>query len=424
MRVGRRSARSSARAPLPAGFWPIWTTVALDLVGFGIVVPILGIYAERFGASPATVGLLFASFSAAQFVCAPLLGRLSDRIGRKPVIIVSLFGTAIGSLLTGLAPALWVVFLGRIVDGASGASVSVAQGAVTDLAPPDQRPRLLGLLGAAFGVGFVLGPAIGGLASLGGPRLPFFLAAGVALVNAFVALVRVPETLPRLVMGAEDAPAPAAAVAAVASGAGDGDGDGGLTDARRRTSLATYAVVMFLATAAFGGFEATFALLGQERFGWQEGAVAVVFVAIGIALVIVQAGLIGPAVERFGDLRVLRTALVLNAVGLVLLAAATSWPLLVPALALLVLGQGMATPTINALVADRARRGQRGQALGVQQSAGALARIVGPIVAGVLFQQVGIPAPYLVGAAGMGLACAALMRERDLPAERRMTQLA
>ena len=141
---------------MPAGYWIIWTTVALDLVGFGIVVPILGRYAERFGANGLQVGLMFASFSVAQMVFAPILGRISDKVGRKPVIVFSLIGTAVGSFVTGAAGALWVLFLGRILDGASGASVAVAQGAVADIAPPDQRARLMGLLGAAFGVGFAM----------------------------------------------------------------------------------------------------------------------------------------------------------------------------------------------------------------------------------------------------------------------------
>ena len=131
------------REPLPRGFWVIWSTVALDMVGFGIVAPILGRYADRFGASGLQVGLLFASFSLAQMVCSPLLGRLSDRIGRKPVIIVSLIGTALGSFITGVAGALWVLFVGRIIDGASGASIAVAQSAVVDLGKPDQRARML-----------------------------------------------------------------------------------------------------------------------------------------------------------------------------------------------------------------------------------------------------------------------------------------
>ncbi|MEI7546656.1 MAG: MFS transporter, partial [Actinomycetota bacterium] len=182
------------RTPFPKGYWTIWFTVALDLIGFGIVVPILGRYAQRFGASGLTVGLLFTSFSLAQFVCAPLLGRLSDRIGRKPVIVISLIGTAVGSFVTGAANVLWLLFVGRVIDGGSGASLAVAQAAVGDMAQPQDRPRLMGLLGAAFGVGFVVGPALGGLAALGGPHVPFYVAGTLAAINAVVAMVRVPET--------------------------------------------------------------------------------------------------------------------------------------------------------------------------------------------------------------------------------------
>ena len=199
-----RSAQGAAekeRQPFPKGFWVIWTTVALDLVGFGIVVPILGVYAKNFGASGFAVGFLFASFSLSQLVFAPLLGRLSDRIGRKPVIVISLIGTAVGSLVTGAAGALWLLFVGRIIDGASGASVAVAQAAVVDLAEPEQRPRLIGMLGAAFGIGFVIGPAIGGLAALGGPHVPFFVAAALAGANAIAAIIRLPETRPAVPAG-------------------------------------------------------------------------------------------------------------------------------------------------------------------------------------------------------------------------------
>lgn len=172
----------------------LWTTVAVDLVGFGIVVPILPTYAQQFGVSPTTIGLIFASFSVAQLVFAPIWGRLSDRIGRKPILVISLFGTAVGSVLTGVAGAVPLLFLGRLIDGASGASVSVAQASAADLAPPHQRAKLMGLLGAAFGVGFVAGPAIGALGSLIGPRVPFYLAAAIAFVNALVAIKRLPET--------------------------------------------------------------------------------------------------------------------------------------------------------------------------------------------------------------------------------------
>src|SRR5256714_14234825 len=168
------------RQPLPAGFGTIWTTVAVDLVGFGVVLPLLPLYAERFHASAFTVGAMFASFSVAQLLFAPVWGRISDRIGRKPVLILSLAGTAAGTLLTGLAGSLALLFVGRIVDGVSGASVSVAHAAVADVAPPEQRARLFGLLGAAFGGGFVAGPALGARAAVAGRPGPFRLSAGIA----------------------------------------------------------------------------------------------------------------------------------------------------------------------------------------------------------------------------------------------------
>lgn len=196
MRFGRWRRPSRSRPPLPAGFATIWTTVAVDLVGFGIVLPILPLYARRFHTTPLEATLLVAAFSAASFLCSPLWGRVSDRFGRKPILLVSLAGTAIGSLITGLAGGLALLMVGRIIDGASGASVAVAQAAAADLAGPADRARLFGLLGAAFGVGFVAGPALGSLAALGGPRLPFFLAAGIAAVNTAVAARRLPETHP------------------------------------------------------------------------------------------------------------------------------------------------------------------------------------------------------------------------------------
>ena len=367
---------------MPKGFWVIWTTVALDLVGFGIVAPILGVYAERFGATPTTVGLLFASFSLAQFVCAPLLGRLSDRIGRKPVILISLFGTAIGSLITGAAGALWILFLGRILDGASGASVSVAQGAVADVVEPRDRARAFGLLGAAFGVGFVVGPALGALAALRGPHLPFYVAAAVAFVNGLVAIRRLPETH-------------------VNRGGPAGAGRGKSVHSKELWRLVGIA---FAAVAAFSGFEATFALLAEKRFSLTVAGVATVFVCIGVFLVIVQGGVIRPLGARLGLQRSIATGLICIAIGLVVLAFAKEWVVLVPGLVLLTFGQGLTTPNFTAMVSNGVAPHQRGEALGFQQSGSALARVLGPATAGLLFHRIGIPAPYLVAAGLCGLA--------------------
>ena len=374
----------AARVPLPQGFTTIWITVALDLVGFGIVVPILGRYAERFGASGLEVGLLFASFSLAQLVFAPILGRLSDRIGRKPVIMISLLGTAVGSFVTGAAGALWVLFVGRILDGASGASVAVAQGAVTDLAPPSERPRLLGLLGAAFGVGFVVGPALGGLASLGGEHIPFYVAGTVALVNAAVAWRRLPETRPADVRRAAR--------------------EAAKNDTGAKVRLWGLAVAGFTAIVAFSGFEATFSLLAGDRFRLTEAGVAAIFVGVGVVLVAVQGGLIRPINAKIGTQRSLQVGLVLNSAGLVVLAFAETWPLLIVALALLTVGQGLVTPNLSSLVSGRVPDHRRGEALGFQQGVNAFGRVAGPALAGVLYDHVAIGSPYLVGGALCGVA--------------------
>jgi multidrug resistance protein len=389
--------RRGGRPPLPAGFATIWTTVALDLVGFGIILPVLPLYAERFGASPTTVGLLLASFSIAQLLFAPVWGSVSDRIGRKPVLVLSLVGTAVGSLVTGLAGSLPLLFLGRILDGMSGASVSVAQASVADLAPPQERARLFGLLGAAFGVGFVAGPALGALAALGGTRLPFLLAAGVAGVNAVAAVRRLPET--HVDRGAVDRDEIGRSAVTSTSGSPTPKAGSGLT---------RLLLIAFASLVAFSAFEATFALFGERRLSFGPASTGVVFTAVGLVLVGVQTTLVRPTVARLGEGATLRAALVVNAAGLALLAAVHSWWLLVPALLALVVGQGLAQPSLTSVVSGRARAGQRGRALGIQQSAGGLARVVGPIAGGLAFEHVGTGFPFLAGAVVMALCAVAV----------------
>jgi MFS family permease len=403
------------RKPFPAGFGTIWTTVALDLIGFGIVLPILPLYAERFGASATTIGILLSTFSIAQLLLAPVWGRISDRVGRKPVILISLFGTAAGSFLTGAAGSLPILFLGRLVDGASGASVSVAQAAVADVAEPSERPRLLGLLGAAFGVGFVAGPALGALAALGGPHVPFYLAGCLALANAVVAIRRLPETAPR---GADSAAAGGAESAAPVGA------ESARNRRRRAEKLASdvradlwrLALCAFVGTAAFAGFEATFALFGQARFDLTLSSTGAVFAVIGLFLVLVQAGLVHPVVSRLGAVGTLRGGLMLNIVGLLLLAVAIHWPVLVLALAALIVGQGLTTPTLASIVAGRSPTERRGGALGLQQMAGGLGRVIGPVMAGALFQHVGVGAPYVVGAGITAAALALVLTMHEHPA--------
>jgi MFS transporter, DHA1 family, tetracycline resistance protein len=382
--------RRPDRVQLPPGFGAIWSTVALDLVGFGIILPVLPLYARRFHASPAVIGVLVASFSVAQLVLAPVWGRLSDRIGRKPVLVVSLAGTAAGSLLTGLAGGIGLLFLGRIIDGASGASVSVAQASVADIAAPSERARLFGLLGAAFGLGFVLGPALGGLLALASPKLPFFVAAALAGTNAVVAIRRLPET----------------------HGAGRGgdrapvDPPGPRSPVRSLPGVPGLLAVAFLSLVSFSAFEATFALFGSRRLGLTESSTYGVFVIIGVLIAVDQVVLVRPCVARFGERGALQAGLALNGLGLALLAGVHSFGPLVPSLVLLTVGQGLITPTVASTVAGQAPARDRGRVLGVQQSVGGAARVVGPALGGVAFGHLGVWVPYVGGAAVLGLALA------------------
>jgi MFS transporter, DHA1 family, tetracycline resistance protein len=382
LRLTRRGRKS-----LPPGFGAIWMAVAIDLIGFGIVLPILPIYARRFHTTPFQATMLVAAFSAASFVFSPLWGRVSDRFGRRPVLLVSLAGTALGSLLTGLAGGLALLLVGRVVDGASGASVSVAQAAAADLSGPAERPRLFGLLGAAFGVGFVAGPAIGALAALSGPRLPFFVAAGLAASNTVVAWRRLPETRPA------DTTTPRAS---------------GTSPWRTEPGLVAMLAVSFSAMLAFSGFEATFALFGQQRLGFGIASAAGVFTAVGAVIVAVQGALVQPVVTRLGGVATLLLGLAANAGGLALLSTSHSWAAAAPALIALTVGQGLVQTTMATVLVSGAAPSTRGQILGAQQSAGSLARVAGPAIGGALLGSRASGNPYLFGCA-VTLAAAAIV---------------
>ena len=365
----------------------LWVTVFVDLVGFSLVLPLLPQYSERFGASDVQIGLLVATFSAAQFLFAPLWGAMSDRRGRRPVIVLSLAGTAVGSLLFGLAHTLWLLFLARALDGISGASVSVAQAYVSDVTAPAERSKALGMLGMAFGLGFVVGPALGGFLAHWDLRLPFFAAAAIAAVNAVAAWFRLPEPPKRSSANPRGSRRFAA-----------------LRAVRSNRPLGALLAVSLLYLLAFVAMEATFSLFGQRRFGFTPSQNAAAFVYIGVLIVAVQGGLMRRLGGRVSDRVLFVTGLVCTAVALFRLGHVHALWELAAVLAGLALGAGLVNPTLTALVTSAVDTAHRGAALGTAQSLGAAARMAGPPLATAGFQHTGF-APTYTAAAAVALGC-------------------
>ncbi len=346
----------------------IFLTIFIDMVGFGIVIPVLPRYAEHFDATPIQNGLLVAAFSFAQFLFAPVWGKISDRVGRKPVLFVSILGTAAGFLMMGMATALWVLFVARIIDGIAGANIGTAQAYVADISTREERSKAMGLIGAAFGLGFVFGPAIGGwMSSHFGYQSPMYLAAGMALVNAFLVLWFLPESLPKERRGA----IAQGSVFAV------------LEHCDRQLYLKVTAA-SFCLTAGFSMMTFVFALFLWHRFAMNEFHTGNILGMVGLIGVLIQGGLIGRLVKRFGEGRLATTGAVILAASLFALPLAHGLTMLLVFSAGIAIGNSLCMPTLTGLASRSVDPDWQGRGLGVFQSAGSLARWVGPAVAGVL----------------------------------------
>lgn len=352
----------------------IFITVFIDLIGFGIVIPVLPFYVEgtQFHASPRTVGLLFASYSVMQLVFSPILGRLSDRYGRRPILLISLIGTGVGFLILGFATTLWMLFAGRIIDGISGGNISTAQAYIADVTTPENRAKGMGLIGAAFGLGFVFGPAIGGILSRWGINVPFLFAAGLAFTNALLLYFLLPETV--------TAEHPARERAAAGRWTQ-------LADALKQSRLAFVLSIYFLFVVAFSIMTTTFGLFTMYRFGYDAHETGWLFVFVGIIGAIIQGGLIGQLVKRFGEVSLVVTGALLFSASLFAI------PLTGPQTGLLMLllvggtfsiGNSLSMPALTSLASKSAGRGQQGIVLGVTQSVASLSRTVGPLIAAAL----------------------------------------
>lgn len=370
------------RSPLAV----VFVTVFLDLVGFGIVIPLLPLYAGAFGAGPVAVAWLLAVYSLMQFFFAPWWGRLSDRVGRRPVLVVGLFGSAASYLACALAPSLGVLFAARALAGFAGANVGVAQAYVADVTDAEGRAKGMGMIGAAFGLGFVFGPAIGGVLSHYGAAAPFLGAAALAALNGVAALWRLPESLP-----------PARRSAAPVT-AGLADRFRALAGAGATPRLRTLYAAAFLVTLAFAAMEGTFSLVADARWAFSAVEIAFLFAFLGVASVLAQGLAVGRMVRRFGERGAALLGLGVMGAGLAGVALAPSIAVLCVALAALALGQGTAAPALSALVSRQAGPAEQGRVLGLHQSLGALGRVIGPVSGGLAMAHAGFAAPYLLGA--------------------------
>jgi MFS transporter, DHA1 family, tetracycline resistance protein len=371
------------RTPLAA----VFMTVVVDLVGFGIVIPLLPLYASQFGASGLQVGLLMTIYSAAQLVAAPLWGRLSDRVGRRPVLLVSLVGSTVSYAIAALAGSLWLLFLARLLGGISGGNLSAAQAYVADVTTPEERARGMGLLGAAFGIGFVIGPAIGGALVMLGPSVPFIGAALLCGVNFAWTFFTLPEP-----------PRPAGGPRPPARRGVDWKE---LLAAIRKPRFLSLLVLSFCATFALANLEATFALSTHKLFGYGNRENAFLFTYIGVMLAITQAVLVGRLVRRLGEPVLIVLGLFVTVGGLFAVPYAHNLWHLLAILGVFSFGSGISTPSISSLISRAAGAHIQGGALGANQSAAALARVVGPACGGFCFDHFGVPAPYLLGATVM-----------------------
>lgn len=393
-----RSVNGSPPSSSRRAYTAVFLTVLLDLIGFGMILPLLPFYAQELNATPVRIGILFSSYSLAQLLFAPLLGRLSDRIGRRPVLLATIAGSAAAHLLFALAGSFPLLLLARTLSGVAAANYGIAQAYLADITPPEGRSRAMGVVGAAFGLGFVIGPAVGGLLShfFGHQAVPLS-AAVLSLVNFALAALWLPESLTADLRGR--------------ARGGNWLGFDALRHLGKNAPLLRLMLLFFLVMFCFSIMEATLALYCQARFGFDAARTSWLFAFVGILLVVVQGGLLGRLIRRFGERRLILAGIALMAAGLALLPSSPTPAWLLVSLGLLAVGSGMHNPSTLGLLSQLTDASSQGETIGLSRSFGALARTLGPAAGTWIFGHFGPPFPFW--AAG-GLMLVALILAWDL----------
>jgi DHA1 family tetracycline resistance protein-like MFS transporter len=347
-------------------------TIFLDFTGFGLVIPLLPFWAEHLGANSLGVGLILTTYACAQFLFTPILGRLSDRYGRRKIILTSLCIEIVSFALTGLASSLPFLLLARIIGGIGASNIGSAQAVISDVTPPEKRAAGMGAIGAAIGMGFVVGPALGGLLAPHGEGTPFWVAMCLAALNALLVLFLLPETRKK-----QENRQPAHKGIDLLFP--------GWSNVLRHRELLSLVMVNLLYTLAFTGMETVFPLLTQKNFGWDALQNGYIFTYVGILIVLMQGGLVRQLVKRWGERNLMILGLVLLGLGLSMLVWSNTVALLLLAVGILSIGDGAVTPTSSAILSLLAPAEEQGEMLGFAQGLGGLGRAIGPIIAGALF---------------------------------------
>ncbi len=371
----------------------LFLIVFVDLVGFGILVPLLPFYVDRVGAGPEIITITLGLYSLFQFIAAPIWGWLSDRYGRKPILAWSLSGFAISYLILGFADSLWMVVASRVFGGLMAGNISAAFAYVTDITTPETRATGMGMVGAAFGLGFIFGPVIGGV--LAGSDietanflLPALVATGMTTVALLGVIFVLPESLSQELRDQiRNRPKISLKMRIEA--------------AFKRQALTLIVLIGFGVTMAWALLETTLALWANSVLSLGPRDIGLLLTYVGVIGVIIQGGMIGPLTRRFGEHSLVAAATCFLFCGYGFLAASQGWTLLVTAMTFLAVGNALSNPSLSSLVSKEADETERGAVLGVFQGAGSLARVAGPMYAGLVFVQFGPAIPFMIAAACM-----------------------
>lgn len=358
----------------------IFLIVFIDLLGFGLILPLLPYVAENYNATPLIIGLLSASYSLFQFISGPILGNLSDRYGRKKILLISQAGSLLGYLILAFANSLPLLFISRIIDGITGGNISIAQAYMADITDKKTRAKGMGLLGAAFGLGFMLGPALGGYLSQQGFIYPALTAALISLVTLIMTSIYLQETV---------AKNPSSTKKNLLIDLSQ------LRLVFAKAPLNLYVITFFFLSLGFSGMQGTYALWTQDTFDWGPSNVGAIFTFIGILSILAQTQILPRSITRYGEKRLLLSSIPILSLGFLTLTLSSNLSLHLFAITLIVIGNSLANPTLTALATEAISQDSYGETLGIFQSFGTIGRIIGPVAAGELFLVLGKNAPFV-----------------------------